>query len=72
MTSEHAPVEQLVLFEFAFSEPGCEVRTVNRDVELLEQVRQRAEMIFVTVREDDRADEPPFQIADVREEQIDA
>ena len=48
--------EQLVFFEFAFSESGGEVRTVNRDIELLEQVGQRTEMIFVTVREDNGGD----------------
>ena len=48
--------EQVVFFEFAFSQTGGEVRTVNRNVELLQDVRQRAEMIFVTVREDNRGD----------------
>jgi hypothetical protein len=46
--------EQIVFFEFAFSETGGEVGTVNRDVETFENIRQRPEMIFVTVREDDR------------------
>src|ERR1051325_1396129 len=44
--------EQLVLFEFALGQAGGEVGTVNRNVEFFEQVRQRAEVIFVTVRED--------------------
>src|SRR5215216_2085613 len=48
--------EQVVFFEFAFREAGSEVRTVNRDVEPLEYVWQRAEMIFVTVCKDDGGD----------------
>src|SRR6185503_2014380 len=48
--------EQIVFFEFAFSQSGREVRTIDRDVELFEQVRQRTEMIFVTVRKDDGGD----------------
>src|ERR1044072_3790363 len=48
--------EQVVLFELAFRETCGEVRTVNRNVELLEQVRQRAEMIFVAVRQNDGGD----------------
>src|SRR5215213_10579125 len=49
-------VEQIVFFQFAFSETGGEVGTVNRDVEPLQQVRQRTKMIFVPVRENDRGD----------------
>ena len=48
--------EQVVFFEFAFSQTGREMRTVNRDVESLQNVRQRAQMIFVPVCEDDRGD----------------
>src|SRR6185295_12613127 len=48
--------KQVVFFEFAFRQPGGEMRAIDRDVELFEQVRQRAEMIFVTVREHDGRD----------------
>ena len=48
--------EKVVFFEFAFSQAGGEVRTVNRDVESLQDVRQRPQMIFVTVCEDYRGD----------------
>src|SRR5690348_9963538 len=49
-------VEQIVFFEFAFGEAGGEMRAVNGHVKLLQQVRQRAEMIFVTVSENDGGD----------------
>src|SRR5206468_5789228 len=45
-------VQEFVLFEFAFRQSGGEVRTVNRNIEPLQDVRQRAEMVFVAVRED--------------------
>src|SRR5215211_6850325 len=44
--------QQVVFFEFAFSEAGCEVGTVDGNVEPFQNVRQRAKMIFVTVRQD--------------------
>src|SRR5437868_13786263 len=48
--------EKLVFFEFAFRQSCREVRTINRDVESFEQVRQRAKMVFVTVCENYRSD----------------
>src|SRR6185503_21266645 len=53
---EQYVAEQIVFFEFAFRESRSEVRTVYRNVELLQQVRQRTEVIFVTVRENYRGD----------------
>jgi hypothetical protein len=47
---------QVVLFQFAFRQTGGEMRAVNGDVEPFQQVRQRAEMVFVTMRENDRGD----------------
>ena len=47
--------EQFVFFQFAFRESGGEVGTVNRNVESFQDIWKRAEMIFVTVREDDRS-----------------
>jgi hypothetical protein len=41
---------QIMFFKFAFGEPGSEMRTVNRDVEAFEYVRQSAEMILMPVR----------------------
>jgi hypothetical protein len=49
-------IEEFVFFEFAFREARSEMRAVDRDVELLQKVRQRTQMIFVTVREDDGGD----------------
>src|SRR5712692_7959491 len=43
--------EQLMLIEFAFRESGREMRSVNRNVELLEYIRQRAQVVFVTMCE---------------------
>src|SRR5215213_10935931 len=48
--------EQFVFFELAFSESGCEMRAVNRNVELFQEIRKRTEVIFVTVSEDYRSD----------------
>src|ERR1044072_9461804 len=48
--------EQLLFFEFAFRKSGGEVRTVNWDVELFEQVREGTEMIFVAMGQDDGGD----------------
>src|SRR5438445_7808936 len=42
-----------VLVELAFRETEREVRSINGNVELFQDVRQRAQMIFVSVREDD-------------------
>src|SRR5215213_8436458 len=44
--------KQIVFFEFAFSQAGGEVGTVDGDVESFKDIRQRPEMIFVTVRQD--------------------
>src|SRR6185437_5777822 len=66
--------EQIVFFEFAFRETGSEMRTVNRDVETFEEVRQRAEMIFVTVREDDGGDRVAIFVEkiEIRDRNVDA
>ena len=42
-------VQQLVFFEFALGETGSEMRTVNGNVESLQEVRKCAEVIFVSV-----------------------
>src|SRR4051812_30594247 len=66
--------EQVVFFEFAFSQAGGEMRTVNRDVEAFEDVRQCTEMIFVTVREDDCGDVVaiPLKKPKIRDRDVDA
>src|SRR5207253_8145032 len=43
-------------FKFVFSQREREVRSVNRNVELFQNVRQRPQMIFVPVSENDRRD----------------
>src|SRR5947199_9460817 len=45
-----------MLFQLAFRESQREVRSVNRNVESLQNVGQRAEMIFMAVGENDRGD----------------
>src|SRR6266496_285067 len=42
-----------MLVQLAFRQTVGEVRSVNRNVELFQDVRQRAKMIFVTVRKND-------------------
>src|SRR6185436_14040245 len=65
---------QVVFFEFAFRQAGGEMRTVNGNVELLQQVRQRAEMIFVSVRQHDGGDVVAILVekVEVRNGNIDA
>jgi hypothetical protein len=41
-----------MFFQFALSESGREVGTVNRNVELLQNVGQRAEVVLMPVSED--------------------
>src|SRR5258708_36949619 len=53
---QHHITENAVLIELAFRQAQRETRSVNRNIEPLQNVRQRAEMIFVPVREDDRRD----------------
>src|SRR5438270_10992743 len=43
-----------MLIKLALRQTKREVRRINRDIEFLQNVRQRAQMIFMTVREDDR------------------
>jgi hypothetical protein len=40
---------KVVLFQLALGEAGREMRTVDRDVEFLQDVRQRAQVVFVPV-----------------------
>ena len=42
------------------------------DVDLAQEVGQPADVVLVAVREDDRANAPPFEVADVREQEVDA
>jgi hypothetical protein len=50
---QQSVANQIVFLEFAFGQAGCEVGTVNGNVEFFQDVRQRAEMIFMPVREND-------------------
>ena len=63
-----------MLFEFAFSKTSSEVGTVNRNVELLKDIRKRAEMILVSVSEDDGGYVLPirFEKLEVRNRNINA
>ena len=45
-----------MLIELALGKPGGEVGTVDGNIELLEQVRQRAEVVLVPVGEHYRSD----------------
>lgn len=53
---QHYIAENTVLIELAFRQSEREARSVDRNIELLQDVRQRAEMIFVSMGEDDRGD----------------
>jgi len=45
-----------MLIKLAFRQRQREMRSVDRNIELFQNVRQRAQMIFMTVREHDRRD----------------
>ena len=61
-----------VLVELGLDEREREARRDDRgDLDLAEEVRQASDVILVTVREDDCAHLSPFEVADVREEQVD-
>ena len=49
-------IEQLVLFELAFDVGQRELGGVDRDLELAQDPRQAADVVFVAVGEDDAAD----------------
>src|SRR6185503_1391518 len=58
---QHVP-KQVVFFEFALRESGGEVRAVDGNVELLQEVWKRTKVIFVTVCEDDGGDVVPVLV----------
>src|SRR4030095_7881895 len=45
-----------MFLQFALSQSGGEVRAVNGYVEFFQDVRERAEVVFVSVSEDNRSD----------------
>ena len=49
-------IQKVMLLKFAFCQTSGEVRTINWHVELLKQVRECAQMIFMTMRQYDRGD----------------
>ncbi len=53
---QHHIAEHVVLVELVFRQPERKARRVNRHIEFFQDVRQRAQMIFVAVGEDDRSD----------------
>ena len=62
-----------VLIELRLHEPEREpCRDHLLDLDLPQQVREPAHVVLVPVREHDRAHALPLQVADVREEQVDA
>ena len=64
---------QPVLVELRLDEGERERRRDDGiDVDLAQEVRQAADVILVAVREHDRADPAPLEVADVGQEEIDA
>ena len=65
--------QQPVLVELRLDEPEREPRPPDLlDLDLAQQERQRADVILVRVREDDRAHVLVAEVAEVREDQVDA
>src|SRR5207247_5679811 len=54
-TMKQRITQQVMLFKFALRQCGSEMGAIYRNVKLLQDVRQRAEMVFVTVGENNRA-----------------
>src|SRR5947199_2085106 len=48
--------ENSVFIQLTFRQTQSEVRRVNRNIDFLQHIRQRTEVIFVAVRKDDRRD----------------
>ena len=67
-------IEQSVLLELLSYERKRELRPIHRHVEVAQDVRDRADMIFVPVRQDDRANHPLvlLQVGDVRDHDVHA
>ena len=67
-------VFQVMLCEFVGQESECQAGAEDRHVEVLQNIRQRADMVLVRVSEHDGFElvSSLQQIADVRDDQIDA
>ena len=67
-------IEQVVLFELELDDRSRQGRCIDRHVELLEHIRDRTDVILMPVRDDHAADAVfvCFQIADVRDDHVDA
>src|SRR5437762_4766570 len=55
-----------MLFELALREPRGEIRAIHRNIEFLEDVRQRTEMVFVSMCEDYRSNVVPKFFEEVK------
>ena len=66
-------VQDAVLFQFAFDEADGERRAVDRLVDDLQKVREAADVVLVTVRDDDAFDLVfvAFHIREVRDDDVD-
>jgi hypothetical protein len=53
---EQCITEQIMLFKFALSQPSSKMGTIDGNVKLLKDIGQGAQMVFVTVGENYRAD----------------
>ena len=63
-----------MLFELLAHQRQRELRSINRHIEIAEDVGNRADVIFVRVREDDGAHHALvlFQVGDVRDDDVHA
>src|SRR6476660_3892434 len=71
---QHYVTEKSVLIQLALCQAQREVRRINRHVDLLQDVRQRADMIFMSMRENNRRDVllVLFEDFEIRNADIDA
>ncbi len=71
---EHGVVEQGVLFQLAFDIGQRELGAVDRHVQLGQHPRQRADVVFVAVRQHDGAHVLAVleQVAEIRNDDVDA
>ena len=61
---EHV-AEKSVLIQLTFRQTQSEVRRVNRHIDFLQDIRQRAQVIFMSVRENDGHNVLPVLLEDI-------
>src|SRR6267142_986186 len=72
--AQRGGIQQAGFFEALFDQRECETRAKDRNIEIAKDVRKRADVIFVSVGENDGADEMTIllEVGDVRNDKVNA